>query len=183
MFFELDMRRLVVVEPQKLGDALHTQRAMIRRLLNDMDTERCSEEHGYYVTVTTLENVSEGRVRPSTGSVVFWVDFKCIVFRPIRNEVVEAEVTEVIYNGFLAACGPARIFVPRKQMDGFEFRAGPSLEFNKWREVTGNEIAVKSLVRLKIVGVRWEPKDRTIMTAGSLNGHHLGPVLFKDPSH
>lgn len=102
MFFELDMRRLVVVEPQKLGDALHTQRAMIRRLLNDMDTERCSEEHGYYVTVTTLENVSEGRVRPSTGSVVFWVDFKCIVFRPIRNEVVEAEVTEVIYNGFLA---------------------------------------------------------------------------------
>lgn len=93
---------MVVVEPLELGDALHTRRALIRRLLKDVDAERCSEELGYYVTVTTLENVSDGRVRPNTGSVVFWVDFKCIVFRPLRNEVLDAEVTEVMHSGFLA---------------------------------------------------------------------------------
>jgi DNA-directed RNA polymerase subunit E'/Rpb7 len=102
MFFEVEMRRVVVVEPRELGDAMHTKRAMIRRLLSDVDAEHCSEEHWYYVAVTTLEDVSEGKVRPGTGAVVFWVSFKCIVFKPIRNEVVEAEVTEVLSVGFLA---------------------------------------------------------------------------------
>ena len=86
----------------------------------------------------------------------------------------------LLQTGCIAACGPARVFVPRKQMDGFEFRAGPSLEFNKWRESAGNEIVAKSRVRLKVVGIRWEPQDRTIMAAGTLNGHHLGPVKEPD---
>ncbi|KAG0557520.1 hypothetical protein KC19_11G137100 [Ceratodon purpureus] len=182
MFFEVEMRRLVVVEPRELGDALHTKRAMIRRLIQDVDAEQCSEQHGYYVTVTTLEDVSEGKVRGGTGSVVFWVDFKCIVLRLIRNEVMEAEVAEVMYNGFLAACGPAKIFVPRKQMDGFEFRAGPSLEFNQWSDSNGLLITPKCFVRLKIVAVRWEPKGRILQTVGSLNGDLLGPVkIQKNP--
>lgn len=102
MFAEVDMRRLVVVEPHELGDVLHTQRAMIRRLLQDVDTLRCSEEHGYYVCVTTLENVSEGKIRHGTGSVIFWVDFKCIVFRPFVKEIVEAVVVKVNNHGFFA---------------------------------------------------------------------------------
>lgn len=102
MFFEVELRRLVVVEPQELGDELHTRRAMIRRLLKDFDAERCSEEHGFHVTVTTLEDVSPGKIRSGTGSVIFWVTFKCIVFRPIRNEILEAEVTDVLERGFLA---------------------------------------------------------------------------------
>lgn len=66
-----------------------------------MDMECCLEEYGYYVIVMMLENVLEGRVWFSIGFVVFWVDFKCIVFCLICNEVVEVEVIEVIYNGFL----------------------------------------------------------------------------------
>ena len=91
-----------MVEPKELGDTMHTKRAVIRRLLTDVDAEHCSEEHGYYVTVTTLEDVSEGRVRAGTGAVVFWVSFKCVVFKPIRNEVIEAQVTDVFNTGFLA---------------------------------------------------------------------------------
>ena len=102
MFFEVEMRRMVVVEPRELGDAMHTKRAMIRRLLTDVDAERCNEEHGYFVAVTTLDDVSEGKVRTSTGAVVFWVSFKCIVFKPIRNEVIDAEVTDVMHGGFCA---------------------------------------------------------------------------------
>lgn len=176
MFFEVEMRRMVVVEPRELGDAVHTKRAMIRRLLTDVDAERCNEEHGYFVAVTTLDDVSEGKVRTSTGAVVFWVSFKCIVFKPIRNEVIDAEVTDVMHGGFWAACGPARIFIQRRQMDGFEFREGPSMEYNKWADTGGIPVAPKSLVRLRVVGVRWDPKERTIMTIGSLNGNHLGPV-------
>ena len=61
-------------------------------------------------------------------------------------------------------------------MNGFEFREGPSMEYNKWTDTGGIPVAPKSLVRLRIVGVRWDPKERTIMTIGSLNGNHLGPV-------
>lgn len=179
----MELRRLVVVEPQELGDELHTRRAMIRRLLKDFDAERCSEEHGFHVTVTTLEDVSPGKIRSGTGSVIFWVTFKCIVFRPIRNEILEAEVTDVLERGFLAACGASRIFVPRKEMDGFEFRPGASLEYNEWHDSSGSVIKPKSMARLKVVGTRWEPKERTIMAAGTLNGDLLGRVFEEgDPT-
>lgn len=103
MFYEVELRRLVVVEPHELGGSLHTERAMLRRLLNDVETDQGSEEHGYFVAVTTLEAVSEGKVRSATGSVLFSVNFKCIVFRLIKNEVVEAVVTDVMPTGFLAS--------------------------------------------------------------------------------
>ena len=102
MFQEIDMRRLVAVQPHELGDALHTQRAMLRRLLQDVDTLRCSEEDGYYVAITTVENVSEGRVRGGTGSVIFWVDFKCIVYKPVDQEIILATVSKVTDSGFFA---------------------------------------------------------------------------------
>jgi len=175
MFAEVDMRRLVVVEPHELGDVLHTQRAMIRRLLQDVDTLRCSEEHGYYVAVTTLENVSEGKIRHGTGSVIFWVDFKCIVFRPFVKEIVEAVVVKVNNHGFFADCGPQeRILVPKKNMTGFEYRQEEVETYNSWRDSTGSEIKMNEVVRLQIVATKWDAKDRTYLAVGSLNGDLLG---------
>lgn len=83
----------------------------------------------------------------------------------------------------LAACGASRIFVPRKEMDGFEFRPGASLEYNEWHDSSGSVIKPKSMARLKVVGTRWEPKERTIMAAGTLNGDLLGRVFEEgDPT-
>ena len=102
MFYEVEMRRRVVVEPHELGGALQTQRAMFRRLLQDVEGDVGSEEHGFYVTVTTVERVSEGHIRAGTGAVAFSVDFKCIVFSLSVDEVVEAQVTQVLPQGFFA---------------------------------------------------------------------------------
>jgi DNA-directed RNA polymerase subunit E'/Rpb7 len=102
MFYEVEMRRRVVVEPHELGGALQTQRAMFRRLLQDVEGDVGSEEHGFYVAVTTVERVSEGHIRAGTGAVAFSVDFKCIVFSLSVDEVVEAQVTQVLPQGFFA---------------------------------------------------------------------------------
>lgn len=181
MFYEVELRRLVVVEPHELGGPLHTQRAMLRRLIKDVQHDVGSEEHGFYVTVTTVEGVSEGKVRSGTGAVVFSVDFKCIVFNLTKNEVVEAEVTVVMQGGFFAACGPHVVFVPKSEMTGFHFNQGPSPEFSTWRDSTGSVIGLKSALRLKVVARKWNPNERAFTAAGSLNGDLLGALIVDDP--
>lgn len=180
MFFEVEMRRMVVVEPSALGGSLHTQRSMLRRLLKDVADERGSEEHGLFVAVTTLHGVSEGKVRSGTGSVAFSVNFKCIVLRLLKNEVIEAVVTNVGETGFHAACGPIGIFVPRTEMQGFECKLGPSPEYNKWTDISGSVIDPNALVRLKVLVSKWMPEGRTFRAIGTLNGDMLGRVYEGD---
>ena len=72
-------------------------------VMRDLDWEVGSEEHGFYVTVTTVGHISEGQVRSRTGAVVFSVGFKCIVFSLVKNEVVENDVTQVMEYGLLAS--------------------------------------------------------------------------------
>ncbi|CAM6008849.1 unnamed protein product [Sphagnum balticum] len=56
MFFEIAMRRQVVLVLHELGNQLHTQWVVFRRLLLDLDVLRCYKDHGYYVAITIIEN-------------------------------------------------------------------------------------------------------------------------------
>ncbi|KAH8934609.1 hypothetical protein BDL97_18G092900 [Sphagnum fallax] len=175
MFFEIAMRRQVVLVPHELGNHLHTRRAVFRRLLLDLDTLRCSEDHGYYVAVTTIENLSEGVIRSGSGSVVYWIDFKCIVYMPVVKEIVEAQVSKVTGMGFFADCGPLdEIMVASREMNGFEFRPAEVATFNRWKDLSGNEIGVNAVVRLQIIGFKYIPEERRFRAVGTLNGNFLG---------
>lgn len=61
-------------------------------------------------------------------------------------------------------------------MEGFEFRQGPSSEYNTWCDSSGSVIGVKVLVRLRVLGTRWMPLDRGFKAIGTLNGDMLGHV-------
>ncbi len=95
------MRRQVVLVPHELGNHLHTQWVVFRRLFLDIDTLRCINDHGYYIAITTIENLSEGVIHSRSRSMVYWINFKCIVYMPISKEVVEAQVSKVIGMGSL----------------------------------------------------------------------------------
>lgn len=80
-----------------------------------------------------------------------------------------------------AACGPADIFVPKKEMEGFDFRLGPSPEYNTFTDST-SVIAPKALVRVRVLGTRWMPLERAFKAIGTLNGDMLGHV-FEDAEY
>ena len=55
----------------------------------------CSGRHGFVVAITGIENIGKGLIRDGTGFVSFPVKYQCVVFRPFKEEILEAVVTMV----------------------------------------------------------------------------------------
>lgn len=178
MFFEICMKRLVVLQPHKLHNSqLYLKAAILTQLLEDMKALKCSEDHGYYVTATTLENIGEGKVRCHTGAVVFPLEFKCIVFKPYQGEILHGEVKQVVRRGCFLSCGPlVDIFLHVEMMEGFEYQTSESVEFSMFRHGNGSEIKVGTTLRFKILGLKWIEELRIFRALGTINGNFLGCI-------
>jgi len=49
-------------------------------------TRKSSNEHGFFIAVTYLNKIGEGRIRDLTGDVLFSVTFKCAMLIVIRKD-------------------------------------------------------------------------------------------------
>ena len=56
---------------------------------------RFSGKHGFIIAVTTIDNIGAGMIQHGRGFVVYPVKYKAIVFRPFKNEVLDAVVKQV----------------------------------------------------------------------------------------
>ena len=54
-----------------------------------------SGKHGFIIAVTTIDNIGAGMIQHARGFVVYPVKYKAIVFRPFKNEVLDAVVKQV----------------------------------------------------------------------------------------
>ena len=57
------------------------------------------------------EDISEGKVQDTTGDIIYRVQFKALVFKPFRGEVLDGEVVEITDNGIMIQSGPLRSFI------------------------------------------------------------------------
>eukprot|EP00250_Pteridium_aquilinum_P012062 c20487_g1_i1 orf=363-899(-) len=177
MFFEISMQRLVVLQPQKLHKGVYLTMALLTQLCEEVKNLKCSEDHGYYVTPTTIGSVQEGKVRSNTGAVVFPVAFKCIVFKPFKREILDGEVKKIVRRGCFISCGPLEeIFLHEEMMGGCVFHQNESTDSSFFKHEEGFEIRVGSHLRFRLLGLKWVEEQRTFKALGTINGHFLGCI-------
>ncbi|KAJ7568633.1 hypothetical protein O6H91_01G041500 [Diphasiastrum complanatum] len=179
MFFVLELKRQVVLKPHQMRPSpLHERkRVLMLQLEKDLKLIKGNEEHGYYITVTEVGEIGEGVIQARTGSVAYRVQFKCLVLKPHKGEVVVGEVSQVTKTGFEVRYGPFEIiFVHQKLMKGFQFKLTDTSAFNSFQDSQGSIILKGSIVRMRLVAVRWEAQTRNYMGLATLNGHYLGPI-------
>jgi DNA-directed RNA polymerase II subunit RPB7 len=51
--------------------------------------------YGFIVAITSIENIGSGMIQSGRGYCSYPVKYKAIVFRPFKNEVVDAVVSQV----------------------------------------------------------------------------------------
>ena len=51
--------------------------------------------YGFIIAITTIDNIGTGLIQPGRGYVVYPVQYKAIVFRPFKGEVLDAVVSQV----------------------------------------------------------------------------------------
>ena len=62
--------------------------------MEDFATRKASNEHGFFVVVTSLNKIGKGRIRDLTGDISFLVTFKYPEQRPNKGEILAKVITQ-----------------------------------------------------------------------------------------
>uniref|UniRef100_A0A0D9WE19 non-specific serine/threonine protein kinase n=1 Tax=Leersia perrieri TaxID=77586 RepID=A0A0D9WE19_9ORYZ len=180
VFLKVEMSLNVLISPGKLSpEGLLLRKAVIVGLLEDIANRKASKDHGYYIAVSELKAISEGKVRELTGDVLFPVTFTCITQKPMKGEVLVGSVDKILKHGVFLKSGPIEsIFLPEKTMSDYKYIGGENAVFMSEH----SKLEKDTVVRFKVMGFRWMEADRQFQLLATLAGHYLGPLIPSDPS-
>ena len=98
------------------------------------------------------EDISKGIIESLTGRAHYTVTFDAVCFKLLKNEVVDAVVTQVTHGNMILSVGPVVVVVDRHYMPA-DFEFVPSAEGDNYASRdTGAAIRVGSAVRVRVVG-------------------------------
>jgi len=167
MFFLYNLERQVTLHPSYFGRNMHE--LVTGKLLKDVEGT-CTGRY-YIITVMDTFDVSEGRILPGSGLAEFTVRYRAVVWRPFKGETVDAIVTGVNFEGFLAMAGPLQLFVSRELISK-DIKFDPNATPWQWTDNEDQVIEQGAQVRVKLLGIR---SDVGAMYAiGSIKEDYLG---------
>lgn len=177
MFLKVQLPWNVIIAAEHLQKgSLMLQRAILLRLLNDFAVKKATKDMGYFLAVTTMEKIGEGKVRQHTGDVLFPVVFNAITFKILKGEVLEGVVHKVLKHGVFMRIGPIEnAYLSSSKMPGYEYFHGENPYFMNQKKI-GKEVKV----RVVVIGTKWLEAEREIQALVGLEGDYLGPISSPD---
>ncbi|XBJ23123.1 hypothetical protein VPH35_001370 [Triticum aestivum] len=134
---------------------------------------KASKEHGYYIAVNGLKEISDGKIRELTGDVLFPVTFTCITQRPMKGDILVGSVEKILKHGVFLKSGPMEnIFMPAKSMSDYKYMGGENPMFMK----DYSKLEKHTIVRFKVMGFCWMEADRQFRLLATMAGDFLGPL-------
>ncbi|KAJ6816121.1 DNA-directed RNA polymerase V subunit 7 [Iris pallida] len=175
VFLEVELPWNVLLPPDQLNtQGLLLHKAIILRLLQDIASRKAAKEHGYYIAVTSLNKIGEGKIRDLTGDVLFPVTFKCLTQKPCKGEILVGKVDKILMHGVFLKSGPYdNIFLSDKKMGDYSYMSGENPMFVNDDQ---SKLEKDVMVRFKVLGFRWIEFDRGFQMLATLAGDFLGPL-------
>ena len=84
VLLEVKMQGSILISPDQLCEGLH--KALILYIMGSSTTKKSSNKQEFFVAVTSLNKIGEGKIRDLTGDILFPVTFKCAILTVIRKE-------------------------------------------------------------------------------------------------
>jgi len=175
MFLKAQLPWNVIIPAENLDvKGLALQKSIIIRLLDAFSSKKATKDLGYFLAVTTLEKIGEGRVRQNTGDVLFPVTFSCLTFKIFKGEILEGTVHKILKHGVFLRCGPVEnIYLSKLKMPDYDFVPGENPIFMNDKM---SKIEKDVVVRFIVIGVKYMEAEREYQAVVSLEGDFLGPV-------
>lgn len=155
MYFLKELTHTIQLEPKKFGPNLENE---VRTKLFETVEGSCVGEIGYIIEVVDIIDVGEGTLMPTYGYAVYNIRYNAVVFKPFRNEVLDASVINVNKMGFFAVVGPLNVFVSNHLIPldlQFDPNSNPPAFVS---EDQSTRIRKSSAVRLRVVGLKIEAR-------------------------
>jgi DNA-directed RNA polymerase II subunit RPB7 len=80
------------LHPQYFGPQI--KEFLVKRLYEEVEGT-CSGRYGYIIAVVSVESIGKGVLQSNTGFALYEIEYKAIVFKPFKNQVVDGIVTTV----------------------------------------------------------------------------------------
>ncbi|KAJ1825879.1 DNA-directed RNA polymerase II subunit, partial [Coemansia sp. RSA 2599] len=159
----------ITLHPSFLGPRM--REFVTKRLYQDVEGT-CTGRYGYIVAVIAILEIQMGKIIPGHGSAEFEVKYSAILFKPFKNEVIDASVHTVSKVGFFASAGPLEIFISRAFIPAeMEFNPNSNPPSYQSEEV---KVEKGTLVRVKISGTRIDATQ--IFAIGTIKEDYLGVI-------
>jgi DNA-directed RNA polymerase II subunit RPB7 len=92
MFFLKELTHTILLQPQYFGPGVREE--LKKRVAQEREGT-WDGRFGYIVLVVSVDEVQAGVVQVGTGCAEYVIRYKCVVFRPFKNQVVDGLITNV----------------------------------------------------------------------------------------
>ncbi|CAK7323274.1 unnamed protein product [Dovyalis caffra] len=160
MFLKVQLPWNVIIPAENLdAKGLMLQRSIVVRLLDEFAKKRATKDLGYFLAVSTLENIGEGKRHH---------------LQDFQGEILEGVVHKVLKHGVLLKSGPMEnIYLSCMKMTGYRYVPGENPVFLNDKT---SKIEKDVVVRFVVLGTKWLEAEREFQALVSLEGDYLGPV-------
>ena len=111
----------------------------LTQILREKYERRIDKSNGIVLSVWDVSPIGDGRVIPSDGAAYYDVEFSALTYNPSVNEVVEANVSEIVEFGAFVGLGPIEGLIHLSQI------TNDFLNYNKKSAAFSGKESKKSL--------------------------------------
>ncbi len=154
MFYLVNLTKDLSLVPQNLGTDI---KELISNKIRELEGKVIGE-HGYIVTIVEFNQQGKGLVENESGNVNFKVDYKAIVYKPFKDEILDAIPVYINEHGFFCKVGPLQIFVSQHMLESYKFDAN-----NLVWENEDSIIEIDQPVKLKILATQINSNEITAL--------------------
>ncbi|XP_071732538.1 DNA-directed RNA polymerase IV subunit 7-like isoform X2 [Rutidosis leptorrhynchoides] len=177
MLHEIECLQHVVIPIEDLdSNGTVPTRLVVTNLLKRLAMCKALEEVGYFLGVTKLKTIDNGRKHDSAKFIDFLVAFNCRTLLPMKGEVMIGIVHTISQFGVFLKSGPMKIvYLSNRKMSNYNY-----VDVDEGKPVfMSNDLSRIEkgvLIRFVVFATRWSPKTRDISVLASIEGDSLGPV-------
>lgn len=172
MYSIVTVKDVVRIPPDQFGSPIE-EAAMIH--LRKQHENVLDRDVGLMIAVIEIDDIGQGRLMPGDGATYHAVTYQVLVFKPVRHEVVEGTVVELMDFGAFIRMGPLDGLCHVSQICD-DYIAQDQKTNTLLGKETGRTLGEGDLVRARVTSISFESGNRSGKLGLTMRQPFLGKI-------
>ncbi|TFF84802.1 DNA-directed RNA polymerase [Candidatus Thorarchaeota archaeon] len=172
MYSIVTVKDVVRIPPSQFGSPIE-EAAMIH--LRKQHENVLDRDVGLMIAVIGIDDIGQGRLMPGDGATYHSVTYRVLVFKPVRHEVVEGTVVELMDFGAFIRMGPLDGLCHVSQICD-DYIAQDQKTNTLLGKETGRTLGEGDMVRARVTSISFESGNRSGKLGLTMRQPFLGKI-------
>ncbi len=172
MYSVVTVRDIVRIPPSEFGEPI--EQAALAHLRKGSENV-LDRNIGLMIAVIGIDDIGQGRLIPGDGATYHQVTYRVLVFKPIRGEVIEGNVVELMDFGAFIRMGPLDGLCHVSQICDDFITQDPKGNSLMGKE-TGRTLSEGDYVRARVTSISFESGNRSGKLGLTMRQPFLGKI-------